>query len=59
MSNGANLATSELRQAYDQVAIDLKNSLAEVDRELMSFIGRGQRRMPAPWKPKQNAMLEC
>jgi hypothetical protein len=34
MNNGANLATSELRQAYDQVAIDLKNSLAEVDAEL-------------------------
>lgn len=34
MSNGANLATSELRDAYDQVAIDLKNSLAEVDAEL-------------------------
>lgn len=38
MSNGANLATSELRQAYDQVAIDLKNSLAEVDRELMASL---------------------
>lgn len=38
MSNGANLATSELRQAYDQVAVDLKNSLAEVDRELMSSL---------------------
>lgn len=38
MSNGANLATSELRQAYDQVAIDLKNSLAEVDRELMNYL---------------------
>jgi hypothetical protein len=38
MSNGANLATSELRQAYDQVAIDLKNSLAEVDRELMTSL---------------------
>ena len=36
MSNGANLATSELRDAYDQVAIDLKNSLAEVDAELKS-----------------------
>jgi hypothetical protein len=34
MNNGANLATSELRQAYDQVAIDLKNSLAEVDAQL-------------------------
>lgn len=34
MNNGANLATSELRQAYDQVAIDLKNSLADVDAEL-------------------------
>jgi len=38
MNNGANLATAELRQAYDQVAIDLKNSLAEVDRELMSSL---------------------
>jgi hypothetical protein len=38
MSNGANLATSELRQAYDQVASDLKNSLAEVDRELMTSL---------------------
>jgi hypothetical protein len=38
MSNGANLATSELRQAYDQVAIDLKNSLAEVDMELMNSL---------------------
>ena len=34
MNNGANLATSQLRDAYDQVAIDLKNSLAEVDAEL-------------------------
>jgi hypothetical protein len=34
MNNGANLATSELRQAYDQVAIDLKASLAEVDAQL-------------------------
>ena len=34
MNNGANLATSELRDAYDQVAIDLKNSLATVDAEL-------------------------
>jgi hypothetical protein len=34
MNNGANLATSQLREAYDQVAIDLKNSLAEVDAEL-------------------------
>ncbi len=38
MNNGANLATSELRQAYDQVAIDLKNSLAEVDRELQESL---------------------
>jgi hypothetical protein len=38
MNNGANLATSELRQAYDQVAIDLKNSLAEVDMELMKSL---------------------
>jgi hypothetical protein len=38
MNNGANLATSELREAYDQVAIDLKNSLAEVDRELMASL---------------------
>ena len=38
MNNGANLATAELRQAYDQVAIDLKNSLAEVDRELMTSL---------------------
>jgi hypothetical protein len=38
MSNGANLATSELRQAYDQVAIDLKNSLAEVDKELQESL---------------------
>ena len=38
MSNGANLATSELRDAYDQVAVDLKNSLAEVDRELQESL---------------------
>jgi hypothetical protein len=38
MNNGANLATSELRKAYDQVAIDLKNSLAEVDRELQESL---------------------
>jgi X-X-X-Leu-X-X-Gly heptad repeat protein len=38
MSNGANLATSELRQAYDQVAIDLKNSLAQVDKELQESL---------------------
>jgi hypothetical protein len=42
MSNGANLATSELRQAYDQVAIDLKNSLAEVDRELLASLAEAQ-----------------
>jgi len=34
MSNGAKLATSELRRAYDKVAEDLKDSLAEVDAEL-------------------------
>ena len=34
MSNGANFATAALRDAYDQVAVDLKNSLAEVDAEL-------------------------
>jgi hypothetical protein len=38
MSNGANLATSELRDAYDQVAIDLKDSLAEVDLELKNSL---------------------
>jgi hypothetical protein len=38
MNNGANLATSELRQAYDQVAIDLKDSLAEVDAELLKSL---------------------
>jgi hypothetical protein len=42
MSNGANLATSELRMAYDQVAIDLKNSLAEVDRELLASLAEAQ-----------------
>jgi hypothetical protein len=42
MSNGANLATSELRQAYDQVAIDLKESLAEVDRELLASLADAQ-----------------
>jgi hypothetical protein len=36
MNNGANLATSELRQAYDQVAIDLKTALATVDQELLT-----------------------
>jgi hypothetical protein len=36
MNNGANLATSELRQAYDQVAIDLKAALATVDQELLT-----------------------
>jgi len=34
MNKGANLATSELRRAYDKVAEDLKDSLAEVDAEL-------------------------
>jgi hypothetical protein len=38
MNNGANLATSELRDAYDQVAIDLKDSLAEVDLELKNSL---------------------
>jgi hypothetical protein len=38
MNNGANLATSELRQAYDQVAIDLKESLAEVDAQLQESL---------------------
>jgi hypothetical protein len=42
MNNGANLATSELRQAYDQVAIDLKESLAEVDRELLASLADAQ-----------------
>lgn len=34
MNSGASLATSQLRQAYDQVAIDLKASLATVDTQL-------------------------
>ncbi len=34
MNKGANLATSELRKAYEQVAVDLKESLAIVDKEL-------------------------
>lgn len=38
MNQGANLATRELREAYEQVAIDLKNSLAEVDRELQESL---------------------
>jgi hypothetical protein len=38
MNNGANLATSELRDAYDKVAVDLKNSLAEVDAELQKSL---------------------
>ena len=36
MNAGANLATSELRQAYAQVAIDLKAALATVDQELLT-----------------------
>jgi hypothetical protein len=34
MNSGGKLATQELMTAYSQVAIDLKNSLAEVDSEL-------------------------
>jgi hypothetical protein len=34
MNSGGKLATQELMTAYSQVAIDLKNSLAEVDTEL-------------------------
>ena len=34
MNAGGKLATDELREAYSQVAVDLKNSLAEVDSEL-------------------------
>ena len=34
MNAGGKLATDELRIAYSQVAVDLKNSLAEVDKEL-------------------------
>lgn len=43
MNNGANLATSELRRAYDQVAVDLKESLAEVDRELQDSLADAHR----------------
>jgi hypothetical protein len=38
MNNGANLATSQLREAYDQVAVDLKESLATVDVELQKSL---------------------
>jgi hypothetical protein len=34
MNAGGKLATDELREAYSQVAVDLKNSLAEVDSQL-------------------------
>lgn len=38
MNAGANLATQELKDAYSQVAIDLKESLATVDAELQSSL---------------------
>jgi hypothetical protein len=63
MSNGANLATSELRQAYDQVAIDLKNSLAEVDRELLASLAEAQSEyttaMEAAKADRDSRMLEA
>jgi hypothetical protein len=63
MSNGANLATSELRQAYDQVAIDLKNSLAEVDRELLASLAEAQAEyttaMEAAKADRDSRMLEA
>jgi hypothetical protein len=63
MSNGANLATSELRMAYDQVAIDLKNSLAEVDRELLASLAEAQAEyttaMEAAKADRDSRMLEA
>jgi hypothetical protein len=63
MSNGANLATSELRQAYDQVAVDLKNSLAEVDRELLASLAEAQAEyttaMEAAKADRDSRMLEA
>jgi hypothetical protein len=38
MNAGANLATQELKDAYSQVAIDLKQSLATVDSELQKSL---------------------
>jgi hypothetical protein len=38
MNAGGKLATDELRDAYSQVAVDLKNSLAKVDSELQKSL---------------------
>jgi phage-related protein len=43
MNAGGKLATDELRQAYSQVAVDLKNSLAEVDSELKTSLAEANK----------------
>jgi hypothetical protein len=43
MNAGGKLATDELREAYSQVAVDLKNSLAEVDQELQISLAEANR----------------
>lgn len=42
MNRGGNLATSELRQAYRQVAADLATSLAEVNSEMKARLAEAQ-----------------
>jgi hypothetical protein len=63
MNNGANLATSELRKAYDQVAIDLKESLAEVDAELLKSLAEANaeyaRSMAEAKTERDERMLEA
>jgi len=43
MNAGGKLATDELREAYSQVAVDLKNSLAEVDQELQVSLAQANK----------------
>jgi hypothetical protein len=43
MNAGGKLATDELREAYSQVAVDLKNSLAEVDSELKTSLAEANK----------------
>jgi len=43
MNAGGKLATDELREAYSQVAVDLKASLAEVDSELKTSLAEANK----------------
>ena len=63
MNEGANLATSELRKAYEQVAVDLRESLATVDRELQEGMAEAnkiyQENLTAAKQARDEALTEA